>query len=127
MRIRALVAAPLVAALWAAPLFAKTSTDVPEPVQPHLNLPQQSMTVLLPTEGFGHLAVDAVKQRANDMVYMAANVGAATKSDAVIEANVAQLQAEAAANNLNTQFYGGILIFAAGCLMWLGLLQQRKA
>lgn len=75
--------------------------------------------------GATYLALDAAKKQADEgLVFYAANeVATAAKSDAIETAAVAQFGAPAI--DMNTRFYGSLLIFAAGCMMWLGLAVRR--
>jgi len=83
---------------------------------------------LVPTAGgVAYLALDTYKARANveGLVYAEADIST-TKTDAMPTAAVAQIQAEQAARDMNYQFYGSLLVFAAGCMMWLGLSIRRN-
>ena len=75
--------------------------------------------------GSAYLALDAAKAKADEghVFYAANEVATAQKSDAIETAAVAEFGAPAI--DMNTRFYGSLLIFAAGCMMWLGLAVRR--
>ena len=72
-----------------------------------------------------HLAIDKFKsQNERAGLFYAANE-LRSKSDAIQTAAVAEIGGSAQGVDMNVRFYGSLLIFAAGCMMWLGLAVRR--
>ena len=132
MRIRAIatsVAMLVGVQVQATPIYDQNLIDGLTPPPARIVLPMGlALRDLVPTAGgIAYLALDSYKLRADTegLVYAAADMPE-TKTDAMPTAAVAQLQAERTARDMNYKFYGSLLVFAAGCMMWLGLSIRRN-
>ena len=133
MRLRACVStAAFLSVVSATAAFANLDTDISSierdthdpAAAPSMRIP---LSDLAPLAGSASdLALDMFKNRADAAgnIFYAANEFR-SKSDVIQTAAVADV-GPAGLSDMNVRFYGSLLIFAAGCMMWLGLAIRRN-
>ena len=105
-----------------------TLVDVPEQdksttyIRTHIDLP---LADLLPGN-YGHMSyLDKAKHKAAlTGVYFASN-DATQRNDAKFQDTVLDGAVAVSSAQMNTRFYGSLIIFAAGCMLYLGMTIRR--
>ena len=87
-----------------------------------LDLPLEAMILDDRKRAF---AVDRLKARADLKGISYASNEAAFETRIKREVTVVDASSAAAIDNMNVRFYGSLLVFAAGCLMYLGVTVRR--
>lgn len=104
-----------------------TDLSAPAPAdQTSTHLPTSALALGEPVEA---QRLDSAKNRAAQQgIYVAATDIVMTDgkfTDTMLEANVVSFGAIQNADPMNLRFYGSLLIFAAGCMMYVGLTVRR--